>query len=119
MLPFSRPRHQQNWILHDVNFTIAAGEAFGIIGTNGAGKSTLLKMISGTTHPSTGTITVNGRIAALLELGMGFHPDFSGRQNVYMAGQLLGYSVEDITLLMPEVEAYPLLFERHANAFGF
>ena len=106
LLPFSRPRHQQNWILHDVNFTIAAGEAFGIIGTNGAGKSTLLKMISGTTHPSTGTITVNGRIAALLELGMGFHPDFSGRQNVYMAGQLLGYSVEDITLLMPEVEAF-------------
>jgi lipopolysaccharide transport system ATP-binding protein len=106
VLPFSPPRHIDNWILKDVNFTIPAGEAVGIIGTNGAGKSTLLKMISGTTKPSSGSITVQGKIAALLELGMGFHPDFSGRQNAFMAGQLLGYTTEDIARLMPDIEGF-------------
>jgi lipopolysaccharide transport system ATP-binding protein len=63
-------------------------------------------MITGTTQPTTGSVNINGRVAALLELGMGFHPDFTGRQNVYMAGQLLGYSIEDIAALMPEIEAF-------------
>jgi lipopolysaccharide transport system ATP-binding protein len=78
----------------------------GIIGINGAGKSTLLKMITGTTQPTTGSVHITGRVAALLELGMGFHPDFTGRQNAFMAGQLLGYSVEEIARLMPEIEAF-------------
>jgi len=78
----------------------------GIMGINGAGKSTLLKMITGTTQPTTGNVHMTGRVAAMLELGMGFHPDFTGRQNAYMAGQLLGYSVEDISRLMPEIEAF-------------
>ena len=106
LLPSSRPRHQKKWILHDITFAVAPGEAVGIVGVNGAGKSTLLKLITGTTQPSCGTVTIQGRVAALLELGMGFHPDFTGRQNAYMAGQLIGLSADDITRLMPEIEAF-------------
>ena len=106
LLPGDRPRHTLKWVLRDVSFTVAPGEAVGIIGLNGAGKSTLLKMITGTTQPTEGSVFMSGRVAALLELGMGFHPDFTGRQNAYMAGQLLGYSVEDIARLMPEIEAF-------------
>ena len=106
LIPFSKPQHQLKWVLQDINFTVNSGEALGIIGINGAGKSTLLKMIVGTTLPSTGSVSITGRVAALLELGMGFHPDFTGRQNTYMAGQLLGMSVEEITSLMPEIEAF-------------
>ncbi|MDO9164202.1 MAG: ATP-binding cassette domain-containing protein [Methylococcaceae bacterium] len=105
-VPFSKPQHQLKWVLQDINFTVNPGEAVGIIGINGAGKSTLLKMIVGTTQPTTGSINITGRVAALLELGMGFHPDFTGRQNTYLAGQLLGMSVEEITSLMPEIEAF-------------
>lgn len=104
--PWAQPRHRLNWVLKDVNFKVSAGEAVGIVGVNGAGKSTLLKMITGTTQPTAGNIHLEGRIAALLELGMGFHPEFSGRQNVFMAGQLLGMSIEDLTQLMPEIEAF-------------
>ena len=105
-LPFAGPRHQLNWVLRDIDFSIAPGEAVGIIGINGAGKSTLLKMITGTCQPTTGSMVVSGNIAALLELGMGFHPDFTGRQNVYMAGQLLGMRSDEIAGLMPEIEAF-------------
>ena len=106
LTPGHKPRHSLKWVLQDINFTVNAGEAVGIVGVNGAGKSTLLKMITGTTQPTTGSVQINGRVAALLELGMGFHPDFTGRQNAYMAGQLLGYRVEEITELMPEIEAF-------------
>lgn len=104
--PRNKPRHHLYWVLQGANFTVQPGEAVGIIGMNGAGKSTLLKMITGTTVPTTGSVHLTGRVAALLELGMGFHPDFTGRQNAYMAGQLLGYSMEDIHRLMPEIEAF-------------
>lgn len=104
--PRGKPRHQLHWVLQDINFTVQPGEAVGIVGINGAGKSTLLKMITGTTQPTTGSVQINGRVAALLELGMGFHPDFTGRQNAVMAGQLLGMSVEEIAALMPEIEAF-------------
>ncbi len=106
VLPGQKQRHTLKWVMQDVSFSVKPGEAVGIIGINGAGKSTLLKMITGTTQPTTGSVTFTGRVAALLELGMGFHPDFTGRQNAYMAGQLLGYSVDDITRLMPEIEAF-------------
>jgi lipopolysaccharide transport system ATP-binding protein len=106
LIPFSRPRHQLHWILQGVDFEIQPGEAVGIVGVNGAGKSTLLKMITGTTQPTCGHIQLQGRVAALLELGMGFHPDFTGRQNAFMAGQLLGMQVEEIEALMPEIEGF-------------
>lgn len=106
LVPFSKPRHQLTWVLQNINLTVNPGEAVGIIGINGAGKSTLLKMITGTTQPTTGSVAITGRVAALLELGMGFHPDFTGRQNVYMAGQLLGMTIAEITGLMPEIEAF-------------
>jgi lipopolysaccharide transport system ATP-binding protein len=101
-----RARHTLRWVLHDVTFTIKAGEAVGLVGMNGAGKSTLLKLITGTSQATTGSVQVTGRIAALLELGMGFHPDFSGRQNALTAGQLLGISAHDMQQLMPHIEAF-------------
>jgi lipopolysaccharide transport system ATP-binding protein len=100
------PRHRLKWVLQDISFQLAPGEAVGIIGMNGAGKSTLLKMITGTSQPTTGSVIMTGRVAALLELGMGFHPDFTGRQNAYMAGQLIGLSVDEISALMPQIEAF-------------
>ncbi|MBV7576812.1 ABC transporter ATP-binding protein [Pseudomonas sp. PDM32] len=106
LIPFSPIRHRQHWVLQDVTFQIAPGESVGIVGVNGAGKSTLLKMITGTTQPTCGTIELEGRVAALLELGMGFHADFTGRQNAVMAGQLLGMQVEEIEALMPEIEHF-------------
>lgn len=106
LIPSHKPRHTLKWVLQSINFAVQPGEAVGIIGINGAGKSTLLKMITGTTQPTTGSVHITGRVAALLELGMGFHPDFTGRQNAFMAGQLLGYSVEEIARLMPEIEAF-------------
>ena len=105
MLP-GRARHKLKWVLQDVSFRVSPGEAVGLIGINGAGKSTLLKLITGTTQPTTGVVHMEGTVAALLELGMGFHPDFTGRENVYMAGQLLGLQVEQIRELMPQIEAF-------------
>lgn len=104
--PFSKPRHTLHWVIKDISFNVQPGEAVGIIGINGAGKSTLLKMITGTTQPTVGSISMSGRVSALLELGMGFHPDFTGRQNAIMAGQLLGYGVKEVVDLMPEIESF-------------
>lgn len=101
-----KPTHDKTWVLRDINFTIQAGEAVGIVGVNGAGKSTLLKIITGTTQPTTGSVHIRGRVAALLELGMGFHPDFTGRQNAFMAGQLLGLRAEEIAACMSAIEAF-------------
>jgi len=106
LIPFSKTRHKLKWVLQEISFTVTPGEALGIVGINGTGKSTLLKMITGTTQPTTGAVNITGRVAALLELGMGFHPDFTGRQNVFMAGQLLGLSVDEITRLLPEIESF-------------
>jgi lipopolysaccharide transport system ATP-binding protein len=106
IFPFAGVRHKEKPILRNINFDVKQGEALGIIGVNGAGKSTLLKLITGTIQPTTGAINVTGRVAALLELGIGFHPDFTGRQNVIMAAQLLGYRDADIHRLMPEIESF-------------
>ena len=106
LVPKIGPQHTLKWVLQDISFTVNPGEAVGIIGINGAGKSTLLKLITGTAQSTTGFVETTGRLAALLELGMGFHPDFTGRQNVYMAGQLLGMSSDEISRLMPDIEAF-------------
>jgi lipopolysaccharide transport system ATP-binding protein len=85
------------WALQDINFSVHKGEVLGIIGRNGAGKSTLLKILSKVTQPSTGQIKVKGRIASLLEVGTGFHPELSGRDNVYLNGAILGMTKSEIT----------------------
>jgi len=104
--PAAPPRHTLKWVLQDVSFTVAPGEAVGLVGINGAGKSTLLKLIAGIAQASAGSVQLQGRLAALLELGMGFHPDFTGRQNAVMAGQLLGMTGDDVVRLMPQIEAF-------------
>ncbi|MDA9678017.1 ABC transporter ATP-binding protein [bacterium] len=98
--------HEQRWVLQDVNFEVDAGAAVGILGANGAGKSTLLKIIARATTPTSGSAVVAGRVAALLELGMGFHPEFTGRQNALMAGQLLGAELAELDLAMPDIERF-------------
>lgn len=97
---------EEHWVLQHINFVINAGEAIGIVGQNGAGKSTLLKMLTGTLQPTTGEVQVNGRIAAILELGMGFNPELTGRQNVYHAAGLMGFNAQEIDTFMPEVEKF-------------
>ncbi|WXL26072.1 ABC transporter ATP-binding protein [Ectopseudomonas mendocina] len=106
LFPFSKSRHQQSWALRHINFEVRPGEAIGLIGVNGAGKSTLLKLITGTSQPTEGSIEFEGRVAALLELGMGFHPDFTGRQNAIMAGQLQGLALSEIQSLLPQIEQF-------------
>lgn len=106
LTPGNTVRHQLKWVLQDINFNVEPGEAVGIIGINGAGKSTLLKLITGTAQSTTGQVSISGRVAALLELGMGFHPDFTGRQNAIMAGQLLGMTAQEVTDHMPQIEAF-------------
>lgn len=95
--------HDPIWVLQGISFDVAPGQAMGIVGVNGAGKSTLLKIITGTTRPTTGAVQVGGRISALLELGMGFHPEFTGRQNCYVSGQLHGLKAREIEALIPEI----------------
>ncbi len=92
--------------LRDVSFEVAGGEAFGVIGANGSGKSTLLKLIAGTAKPTAGTLHVEGRVSALLEIGAGFHPDFSGRENAYLNGSLLGLPRAQMDAQLPSIEAF-------------
>ncbi len=100
-----KPR-EEHWTLQNISFSIQPGEAIGIVGQNGAGKSTLLKIMTGTLKPSTGQITLRGRIAAILELGMGFHPDLTGRQNAYHTAGLMGYSREQIDAAIGDIETF-------------
>lgn len=94
------------WALKNVSFEVKKGETVGIIGRNGCGKSTLLQMICGTLNPTSGTIQTNGRVAALLELGSGFNPEFSGRENVYMNAAVLGLSKEEIDARFDDITAF-------------
>jgi lipopolysaccharide transport system ATP-binding protein len=96
----------EQWVLEDVSFSVRQGEAVGIIGQNGAGKSTLLKLITGTQFPTTGKVWVNGRVSAILELGMGFSQDLSGRENVLHTAGLMGFSHEAVLAQMAEIEAF-------------
>lgn len=100
-------RHiSEYWAVRDVSFSLRRGESAGLIGRNGAGKSTLLKLITGTIRPSAGTVQIMGRVSAILELGLGFNPDLTGRQNIQLAGGMIGLGTQEISDLVPEIEAF-------------
>lgn len=94
------------WALQGVSFELRKGESLGILGRNGAGKSTLLQLLSGVLTPTTGSLKVNGRVAALLELGSGFNPEFTGRENAYLNGSILGLTEAEMDAAMPEIERF-------------
>jgi lipopolysaccharide transport system ATP-binding protein len=94
------------WALQDVNFEVRRGEAFGIIGSNGAGKSTILKLITGISRPTRGTVQANGRLSALIEVSAGFHPDLTGRENIYLNGTILGMTRAEIRQRFDAIVAF-------------
>src|SRR6266446_5465435 len=98
--------HRDFWALRDISFDIRLGETFCIVGENGSGKSTLLQMVAGILAPTSGAVSVTGRVSALLELGSGFNPEFSGRDNVYLNGAILGLSTKQIDARFREIEDF-------------
>jgi len=116
-----RPRHRDFHALRDVSFEVPRGGALGLIGENGAGKSTLLKIVAGTTRASSGSIDLQGTVASILELGMGFHPEFSGRENARMNAALLGLSGVQIRRRLPEIRDFSELgdfFDRPVRTYS-
>lgn len=106
LVPGGRKRYREFWALQDVSFDVGRGETIGVIGMNGSGKSTLLQLICGTLAPTTGTVHVSGRVAALLELGAGFNIEFSGRENVYLNASLFGLSREQVDARFDKIAAF-------------
>ena len=96
-------RHRSQWVLRDVTFQLQRGQCMGVVGDNGAGKSSLLKLVAGTLQPSVGTVRRSGRVTAILELGSGFHPEFTGRENLFFGGQLIGLDEAEVARLAPEI----------------
>jgi len=106
-LTFGRyQNHQSTWILRNLNFELQKGDSLGVIGVNGAGKSTLLKLLTRTSNPTEGNVQIEGKVAALLELGMGFHQDFTGRVNAMMTCQMMGYTHEEAEKLIPKIREF-------------
>lgn len=101
-----RSYHQDFWALRDVSFAVERGEVFCVIGENGAGKSTLLQLVAGILEPTTGSVTTSGRVSALLELGAGFDPEFTGRDNVYLNGAISGFSGRELDSKFPQIEDF-------------
>jgi ABC-2 type transport system ATP-binding protein len=103
-------RHPQSLevqhVLHEVSFQVTPGEFFGIVGRNGSGKSTLMKIIAGIYPPTSGEVSVHGRLVPFIELGVGFHPDLSGRENVYLNGALLGFSVREVDEMYDDIVSF-------------
>src|SRR6202165_255591 len=107
LVTFNRMEFHKNfWALHDVSFEMQRGETFCVIGENGSGKSTLLQLVAGILQPSSGAVTVSGRVSALLELGAGFNPEFTGRDNVYLNGTILGLSTREISARYKDIEEF-------------
>ena len=106
LLPGARPLHTDFWALRDISFHVEPGETLSLVGPNGCGKSTLLQIVAGILQPTEGIVKTSGRIAALLELGAGFNPEFSGRENVYLNGEIMGLSRAQIDRAMPSIEAF-------------
>ena len=104
-------RMQEFWALHDINFEVNRGEAFGIIGNNGAGKSTLLKLLCRILQPTAGSLTAKGRVSALIEVGAGFHPDLTGRENIFLNGTILGMRRAEIRSKFDAIVAFSELEE--------
>ncbi|MGD9536741.1 MAG: ABC transporter ATP-binding protein [Alphaproteobacteria bacterium] len=104
--PFGKVYHRDFWALRDVSFDVPRGQSLGILGRNGSGKSTLLRIVASVLPPTEGTVEASGRIAALLELGAGFHPEFTGRENAALQGAIMGHSRAEIERRMPEIEAF-------------
>ncbi|HEX9955738.1 MAG TPA: ATP-binding cassette domain-containing protein, partial [Fibrella sp.] len=98
--------HEEFWALRDVNFSVEQGDRVGIVGHNGAGKSTLLKILSKIIDPTSGSIRIKGRVASLLEVGTGFHPELTGRENIYLNGSLLGMRRDEIRKAFDEIVAF-------------
>ena len=99
-------KYREHYALRNISFDIAKGECIGIIGTNGAGKSTILKIITGVLNPTAGNVTINGRISALLELGAGFNMEYSGIENIYLNGTMIGFSKEEIDAKLQDIIAF-------------
>jgi ABC-type polysaccharide/polyol phosphate transport system ATPase subunit len=107
ILPFSSAKHRSDfWALRDVSLSAERGEFLGIVGPNGSGKSTLLQILSGIVQPTSGRVVTDGRVAALLELGAGFNPEFTGRENVLINGEILGLSRRELARVFPSIEAF-------------
>ncbi len=106
ILPFNSHAPTEFWALRDVTFSVERGEVLSVIGANGSGKSTLLQIVSGILEPTRGRVVTKGRIAALLELGAGFNPEFTGRENVYLNGEILGIARREMERVFPEIEKF-------------
>lgn len=106
LLPGPAPPHKDFWALRDISFEVGRGEVFSLVGPNGSGKSTLLQIVSGILRPTRGRVVASGRIAALLELGAGFNPDFTGRENVFLNGEILGLSRAEVTRAFPSITEF-------------
>lgn len=106
MLPLAGSRHTDFWALRDISFSLEKGETLGLVGPNGCGKSTLLQIVCGILPPTTGRVVARGRIAALLELGAGFNPEFTGRENVFLNGEIMGLGRSEIARALPSIESF-------------